>query len=446
MRAGRRAGGVGQLLEPLAPGARRARAQQRRSRRRRSATSDRGCRARSLPGRDEAASRGKDGPIVVTPVRRRNRPIYVRSPRGPPSRPRSRAGRAGTRPSAGTAGPASRGRRRGSARRSRRCRAGRHCRTWTSSCRISRGESDRPLPHEHEAARAWSRSAPGSRPPSRSRAPRRRAARCRTASSSSSEQLGGEAACGRRRCAGRRDPSPRAGRRSAGGPSSSSFTRGSRPSSSSVTSSRVSTPMRASAATRRVSADSGMRSRSASASALSSSAPRRTSSSASATTAPSWPGSSVEHLPERRLVAGGEQRGERVLRLGGQQPGDELPHVGLGLGADEAVDDLAVLQRVHGRDALHLERRGRLAVGVDVDLGEDDLAAGLVDHLLEDRSERLARAAPLRPEVDHHRHLLRALHHLGGEGGVGDVDRHGWQCTGGGTLAHLGRRAPGEDG
>ena len=136
----------------------------------------------------------------------------------------------------------------------------------------------------------------------------------------------------------------------------------------------------------------------------------------------------------------------RVVRLGGQQTGDELAHVRLGLGADEAVDHLAVLQGVHRRDALHLERRRRLAVGVDVDLGQDDLAARLVDHLLEDRSERLARAAPLRPEVDHDGYLLRPLHHLGGEGGVGDVDRHGWQCTGGGTLAHLGRRTPGEDG
>ena len=192
-----------------------------------------------------------------------------------------------------------------------------------------------------------------------------------------------------------------------------------------MTSSRVSTPMRASAATRRVSAVSGIRSSSASASALSSSAPRRTSSSASATHRPLVAGLELEHLPQRRLVARREERGHGVLLLGGQQAGDELAHVGLGLGADEAVDHLAVLQGVHGRDALHLERRGRLRVRVDVDLGQHDLAAGLVDHLLEDRAERLARAAPLRPQVDHDGHLLGALDHLGGEGGIGDVDRMG---------------------
>ena len=64
-----------------------------------------------------------------------------------------------------------------------------------------------------------------------------------------------------------------------------------------------------------------------------------------------------EHLPERDLVAGGQQRGERILLLGGEQPGDELAHVGLGLGADEAVDDLAVLERVHRRDATAPGRR-----------------------------------------------------------------------------------------
>src|SRR3546814_286433 len=61
---------------------------------------------------------------------------------------------------------------------------------------------------------------------------------------------------------------------------------------------------------------------------------------------------------------------------------------------------------------------------VDVDLRQHDLSVGLGDHLLDDRAERLARSAPLGPEVDDDRHGLRALHHIRGEGGIGDVDRH----------------------
>ena len=97
-------GGVGQLLEPLAPRAGRHRAQQDRGVVVESATSDRGCRARSLPGRDEAASRGKDRPIVVTHGSALE-PADLRPGRGPPSRPRSRAGCGGRPPSAGSTEP-----------------------------------------------------------------------------------------------------------------------------------------------------------------------------------------------------------------------------------------------------------------------------------------------------------------------------------------------------
>ena len=182
-------------------------------------------------------------------------------------------------------------------------------------------------------------------------------------------------------------------------------------------------PTRASAATRRVSADSGMRSSRASASAVEASSPRPTSSSARATTASGWPARArAPAAATPRRPRPGACR--RVLGLGGQQPGHELAHRRLGLGADEPVDHLAVAQGVHGRDALHLEGLGGLAVGVDVDLGQHDLAVGLVDHLLEDRAERLAGTAPLRPEVDDHGDRLRPLDHLGGERGVGDVDGH----------------------
>ena len=64
---------------------------------------------------------------------------------------------------------------------------------------------------------------------------------------------------------------------------------------------------------------------------------------------------------------------------------------------------------------------GQVRVGVDVDLGELDLAAARGDGLLEHRPELAARAAPLGPEVDDDRHRVRALDYGGLEGALGDV-------------------------
>ena len=113
-----------------------------------------------------------------------------------------------------------------------------------------------------------------------------------------------------------------------------------------------------------------------------------------------------------------------LVGLAGQQPLDELAHRGLGLGADEPVDDLALVDRVDGGDALHPERLRHLRVVVDVDLGQHDLPAGLVDDLLEDGTERAARAAPRRPQVDDDGGGGRPVEHVGLERGVGDVDGH----------------------
>ena len=89
-----------------------------------------------------------------------------------------------------------------------------------------------------------------------------------------------------------------------------------------------------------------------------------------------------------------------------------LADVGLVLGALEQRDELARHHRHDGRNALDAELLGDQLVGVDVDLGEDDPAGVLLGQALQDRAELLARAAPLGPEVDHHRHLGRALHDL----------------------------------
>ena len=109
------------------------------------------------------------------------------------------------------------------------------------------------------------------------------------------------------------------------------------------------------------------------------------------------------------------------VRLG-QQPLDELAHLGLGERADERVDDLAADEGVHRGDRLGAEGVRDLRVGVDVDLHELDLALGLGDDALEDRAERLARPAPLRPQVDDDRHGLGPLDRDLGERGVGRVD------------------------
>ena len=54
--------------------------------------------------------------------------------------------------------------------------------------------------------------------------------------------------------------------------------------------------------------------------------------------------------------------------------------------------------------------------------GENDLAAGRIDHFLEQRTERLARPTPLRPQVDNDWNLVRLLENFGLEGFLGDIN------------------------
>ena len=67
-----------------------------------------------------------------------------------------------------------------------------------------------------------------------------------------------------------------------------------------------------------------------------------------------------------------------------------------------------------------------------------------VDHVLDDRTELAARAAPRGPQVDHDRHVLGALDDLGLERGVGDVDHRA--LLGGGDVPNLPGGASGHDG
>ena len=114
----------------------------------------------------------------------------------------------------------------------------------------------------------------------------------------------------------------------------------------------------------------------------------------------------------QRLV-GCRQRGGRVHgRLLAQQALDERLHRAFRLRALEAVERASVAERVDRRDGLDAQLIGERLVLVDVDLDEAHLAVVGADHLLQDRRELLAGAAPGRPEIDQHRRRARGLQHV----------------------------------
>ena len=83
------------------------------------------------------------------------------------------------------------------------------------------------------------------------------------------------------------------------------------------------------------------------------------------------------------------------------------------LGADELGHDLAVDERLDGRDALDAELLGDVGVGVGVDLRQHDLALARAAAFSSAGPELAARGAPLGPEVDDHGYARRALDDLG---------------------------------
>ncbi len=101
---------------------------------------------------------------------------------------------------------------------------------------------------------------------------------------------------------------------------------------------------------------------------------------------------------------------------------DECAHARLGQRAHEAVDHLPVLHENDRRQAADAEGAGQLHLLVGVDLGELELAAVAVDDFLEDRAERLARTAPVGPEIEQHGRAQRRLHDLGLEVLFGGVE------------------------
>ncbi|EGE57263.1 hypothetical protein RHECNPAF_4460034 [Rhizobium etli CNPAF512] len=118
-------------------------------------------------------------------------------------------------------------------------------------------------------------------------------------------------------------------------------------------------------------------------------------------------------------VAGGEQF--RCFRqdgldfgrlIGAGRPGDPIDELGdltFRHRAHETVGRAAVDEGDDGGDRLDAKLTGNRGMVVDVHLDQPDSALGLVDNLLQDRCQLLARPAPGRPEIDQHRLFARFL-------------------------------------
>src|SRR4051812_17738955 len=101
------------------------------------------------------------------------------------------------------------------------------------------------------------------------------------------------------------------------------------------------------------------------------------------------------------------------------EPERALQHP-LGHGADGVRLRLAALEEDHVRDRLDPVPDRQILVLVDIDLHE--LEVPFLGDPFEHRRDGVARAAPLRPEVDEHG--LATLQHLGLERRVGDISCH----------------------
>ena len=115
-------------------------------------------------------------------------------------------------------------------------------------------------------------------------------------------------------------------------------------------------------------------------------------------------------LRARRGLAAGTGQPELLRDL--EHLAEPLAHLRLGQGAEEAGRQLAADHGQHHRDALHLQCRAELRVGVHVHLGEDPGPGGFAGQPLQHRAELLAGPAPLGPQVHDHGDGAGALQHV----------------------------------
>jgi len=127
----------------------------------------------------------------------------------------------------------------------------------------------------------------------------------------------------------------------------------------------------------------------------------------------------LESLPQRGLITLLDQQVNYRLCRG--ELGDKLAHLGLGIGADEAVNDLPVLDREHRRYPLDLKSLGRSWIIINVDLDQLHFAFGLRDYLLDNRTERPAWSTPGCPKIHHNGPILRRLDHILFKGSISYV-------------------------
>src|SRR2546429_5032516 len=125
----------------------------------------------------------------------------------------------------------------------------------------------------------------------------------------------------------------------------------------------------------------------------------------------------LERWAERLLVPACQ-----LVRLGRHELVEEALHLGGRDRAGELGGHTAVAERLHRGDAADTEALGEALVLVHVQLRELDLAGAIVRGLLERGAERLARAAPVGPEVHHHGQLAGALDNARHEVLLADVE------------------------
>jgi hypothetical protein len=97
---------------------------------------------------------------------------------------------------------------------------------------------------------------------------------------------------------------------------------------------------------------------------------------------------------------------------------DELVFCG---GADDLVDNDAVVEKKESGDVANGEACGEGVIVIDVDFADDDLVVIKKSKLFDDRRNQSAGATPFGPEVEDKGFVLREERL---KGGVGDVLKH----------------------
>ena len=113
-------------------------------------------------------------------------------------------------------------------------------------------------------------------------------------------------------------------------------------------------------------------------------------------------------LLQRGLVIAGRDARQQLV--------NELCQLRFRQGALEAINRAAIKEGIDGGDGLDAELGGQRLVLVHIDLDQRHLGCTGCNQSFQRRPQRLARAAPLRPEVDQHQCRLGRLDHVAPEG------------------------------